>query len=255
VDAADPHAKDPLALDVHCHILPAFDEGSRSPAESLLMARELASLGVRRVHATPHQFRFGNERARPEIEAGVDALRHELERAGVDLELVASAEYLYGERLFRAVETGEALISWATPGGGDERHVLIELPLRDPVVGVESLGRRLLRAGLRPVMAHPERVRSVMADAARTTAWGAAGWEFQLDLLSLSGTYGRDVRATAERLVEAGLYAFVGSDLHRSVQLPDLVRAHERLRRDGLPARTVPLADAPDPVPPARRSR
>lgn len=253
---AAPTTSDVLALDVHCHILPGCDEGSRSAAESLLMARELSALGVRRVHATPHQFRFGHERALAEVEARVGETRREFERQGVALELVASAEYLYGERLFEAVEGGEALITWTTPDAETAvRHVLIELPLRDPVVGVESLARRLLRAGVRPVMAHPERVLSVIADPARTGLWRTAGWEFQLDLLSLAGTYGRDVRAVADRLLEAGLYDFVGSDLHRSVQLPDLVRAHERLRREGFPPRPQAPADDAAPNRLARRPR
>jgi len=251
---AAPPVLDVLALDVHCHILPGCDEGSRSAAESMLMGRELASLGVRRVHATPHQFRFGHERTAVDVETRVSETRRDFERHGISLELVASAEYLYGERLFEAVDAGEALITWTTPDA-DIRRVLIELPLRDPVVGVESLGRRLLRAGVRPVMAHPERVLSVIADSARTALWRAAGWEFQLDLLSLSGTYGRDARATAEQLLEAGFYDFVGSDLHRSVQLPDLVRAHERLRREGLPTRASLPANNSDPSRLARRPR
>ncbi len=246
-------ATDVLALDVHCHILPGCDEGSRNSAESLLMARELAALGVRRVHATPHQFRFGNERALADVGARVADTRRDLERNGVEIEVVPSAEYLFGERLFDAVEANETLITWTAPHRDAVRHVLVELPLRDPVVGVESLAKRLLRSGIRPVMAHPERVQSVIGDATRTTAWRAAGWEFQLDLLSLSGTYGRDVRATAERFLDAALYDFVGSDLHRSVQIPDLVRAHERLRRDGIPTRTPVPAAVPGPARPSSR--
>lgn len=251
---AAPPTTDPLALDVHCHILPGCDEGSRSLAESVLMARELAALGVRRVHATPHQFRFGNARTLADVEARVGDTRRELERNGVDLEVVASAEHLFGERLFEAIEAGEALITWTTPLAADVPRVLIELPLRDPVVGVESLARRLRQAGIQPVMAHPERVQSVIGDPGRTSAWRAAGWEFQLDLLSLADTYGRDVRATAERLLAAALYDFLGSDLHRTVQLPDLVRAHERLRRDGMPRRTPAPEASPRPTRSASRT-
>lgn len=254
MDTSAPRAVDILALDVHCHILPGCDEGSRSAAETLVMARELAALGVRRLHATPHQFRFGGERTLADIEARVEATRADLARNGVELEVRASAEYLFGERLFDAVGAGEPLITWTSSETDDTRHVLVELPLRDPVIGVDGLARRLLDSGVRPVMAHPERVQAVIGDPGRTAAWRAAGWRFQLDLLSLAGTYGRDARATGERLAEAGLYDFVGSDLHRAVQLPDLVRAHERVRREGLGARAT-AGSGSDPLRPARRSR
>ena len=52
----------------------------------------------------------------------------------------------------------------------------------------------------------------------------------QLDLLSLAGAHGPAVQRTAETLLAAGAYAWVGSDLHRASQLEDLARAHAELR-------------------------
>ena len=41
-------------VDIHCHILPRFDDGSSSLDESLTMARMAAESGVTDIVATPH---------------------------------------------------------------------------------------------------------------------------------------------------------------------------------------------------------
>jgi tyrosine-protein phosphatase YwqE len=219
-----------LATDIHCHLLPGVDDGSRTLAESVVMARSLADMGVKRLSVTPHQFRFGLDWTPAQVAARVSEVRAELERHGISIELVPAAEHLFGERLLTAIERQVGLITWGASGETRRPNILVELPLRDPVVGVETVARLLVRHGLRPVMAHPERVESVIEDPSRLDPWQAAGWEFQLDLLALSGSYGRKAEQTAELLLDEGRYSWLGSDLHRSSQVPALERAHARLR-------------------------
>lgn len=46
--------------DMHCHILPGMDDGSRSTAESLAMLEASAAQGIRRIVATPHFYAMEN---------------------------------------------------------------------------------------------------------------------------------------------------------------------------------------------------
>ena len=118
-----------LATDVHCHLLPGLDHGSRNRAETMIMARALARLGVRQVHATPHQFRWGIELEPADVRARTALLQGWLEEGGVPLRVLPSAEHYYGERLLEAVEGGEALLSWpGVSADGPVEHVLVELP-------------------------------------------------------------------------------------------------------------------------------
>jgi len=228
-----------LQTDTHAHLIPGVDEGSRSLAETLIMARTLVELGVERVHLTPHQFRFGNDLRNEEIRERTAEVRQYLREAGLDLDLVPGAEYLFGERLLDALERSEELMTWAdvTPEGAAD-CVLVELPLREPVIGVRRASALFQVRGLQPVMAHPERVQALAALPRRILTWRDAGWRFQLDLLSLVGTYGRKPREMAHLFLEEGLYDFVGSDLHRSVQTMPLIRAHAVYRR-ARPARNA----------------
>ncbi len=220
-----------LHTDIHCHLLPGLDHGSRNRSETLIMAKALARLGVRRVHVTPHQFRFGNDLDPADVRARTVELQGWLDDAQVPLQVHPGAEHYYGERLLEAVDGGEELLTWpAVSEEGIGEYVLVELPLRDPVVGVSGLARRLAKRGIRAVMAHPERMLSVQHTPARVDAWINSGWRLQLDLLSLTGAYGRDSKRISRWLLERGSYAFTGSDLHRPMEIPALGKAHEVFR-------------------------
>ena len=199
------------------------------------MARALSRLGVRRLYATPHQFRFGCRWTQAEIDARVVGLGGDHRRAGITLDIVASAEHMYGEELVGRVERNEPMMTFEVPDAAerdrDRVALLVELPLRQPAIGVERLAERLRGRGILPIMAHPERVAAAVDRPDCIERWTAAGWTFQLDLLSLAGSYGRAPGMLARRLLAGGRYRWAGSDLHRSSQLADLEVAHAECRR------------------------
>lgn len=50
----------------------------------------------------------------------------------------------------------------------------------------------------------------------------AAGTRFQLNLTSLAGLYGTDIRKKAEALLRQGFYDYAGCDIHRMYTLAKL---------------------------------
>jgi len=216
-----------LAIDFHSHLMPGVDDGSRSPVETIAMARGLAELGVERVHLTPHQYKLENRFSLLSIQRNTDAVWHTLARAEIQIEVRRGAEYYYGEQLLDAIASGEELITFDHEG---EPQILIELPMNQPAVGVRQVGRALLRRGVRPVMAHPERTRGLSAEFDRILGWKEAGWKFQLNLLSLTGRHGQEAEHLAHAMVDEALYDCAGSDLHRPAQLAWLQEAHEAFR-------------------------
>jgi len=216
-----------LTVDLHTHLVPGADDGSRGPVETIVMARGLAALGVRRVHLTPHQFRYGNDFAPAELNDMPARVSAMLAAAGIALEVVAGAEYCCGERFARALESGEELCTFEH---GGRPHVLVEFPLDRPPAGVRRVAGALARRGIRPVLAHPERYASLGAGLDRMLSWNDAGWLFQLNLTSLAGAHGREAKRRARRLCALGRYAFAGSDIHRPWDLERVRRAHALLR-------------------------
>lgn len=223
-----------LRTDLHTHLLPGVDDGSRSPVETIAMARGLADLGVERVYLTPHNFKLSNRLSPLEVKRGADATWRTLARAGISLEVRAGAEYYYGEELLDALSRGEELITLDVDG---EAHLLVELPLNQRAIGVRRVGEAILRRGIRPVLAHPERTAGIADGIDRVHGWTDAGWRLQLNLPSLLGRYGAAAREIAHLLLRQGLYEFAGSDLHRPAELEDLRHAHAAFREltEGVP--------------------
>lgn len=77
---------------------------------------------------------------------------------------------------------------------------------------LQEILRRIKSRGYVPVLAHPERYMYIAR--AEYAQLKAEGVEFQLNLPSLSGLYGKHARAKAEWLRRRGFYEYMGTDVH-----------------------------------------
>jgi protein-tyrosine phosphatase len=211
-------------VDLHCHLLWALDDGCRSPDETLQAARALVACGYTDVAASPHvQLRYAGGDAR-QAEARLGEARALLAEAGVSLTLHAGGENMLDEAFLARVVAGE-------PRGMGEtgRFVLLEVPFLDPVPALPSVVAHLRARGVRPLLAHPERCAEFERPgrAAEVVRLGAA---LQMNLGSLTGRHGRPARKLAERILDEGLYAVAGTDLHAPQAADEWITdAHEVL--------------------------
>jgi protein-tyrosine phosphatase len=139
-------------IDLHCHILPELDDGSRDTADSLAMARQAAADGIGTVCATPH-IRHDHDVHIPEIATRVAGLQRVLDAEGVPVEILAGGELaqtaaealtLDDLRLVSLGGKGGWVLLEPAPGPIDER-------LRETVKHLTD------RCGARVIVAHPER--------------------------------------------------------------------------------------------------
>jgi protein-tyrosine phosphatase len=202
-------------IDTHCHLLAGVDDGPRTDAEALRLARKLVAEGVTTVLCTPH---FSDQFPTPAVvaEERHERLRNELGLVGIELETSLAAEL----SVSRALETAPDRLESRAFGGG--RH-LLELVRDTPLGAAHDVCARLGAVGLVPVLAHPERCAAVQADPGLLDDAKAAGALVQVVAPSLSGRMGNDVWASAWHLVESGLADLVASDAHRvSANSPQL---------------------------------
>ncbi|HUM10365.1 MAG TPA: CpsB/CapC family capsule biosynthesis tyrosine phosphatase [Myxococcaceae bacterium] len=193
-------------VDLHCHLLPGVDDGARTLEDALEMARALVEVGVCTVAVSPHA-RAGFAPAEVCLERLVE-LRRALTAAAVPLTLELGAENALVEDGF--------LESLGTPAARPVHqgpYVLVELPYAAPVPALPTLVFRMMRKGVIPLLAHPERCLELQRPgrAAEVVALGA---RLQLDIGALSGRYGPVARRTARTLLDDGLYAVAATDLH-----------------------------------------
>jgi protein-tyrosine phosphatase len=135
-----------------------------------------------------------------------------------------ASEHFFDDVVFGRLVRGEGL---AYPGGGS---ALVELgqgafPLRLPHRFFD-----LRRAGIVPVLAHPERYEPVWRDDACLDPLLDAGAHLLLDVCALIGKYGRAPQRAAEKLLESEAYEAACSDSHRPSDVDQVVRSIDRLR-------------------------
>jgi protein-tyrosine phosphatase len=228
-------------IDVHCHILPGVDDGPRTLAESVAMARQAQADGITVVCATPH-IRADHDVRIAELAGRVRAVNEAVEGDGLAVRIASGGEVAEET----ALTLTDAELRAVTLGGG-ARWLLLE-PRPGPLAGtLDAVVSALAARGLRSVVAHPERhAGEDLGD--RLAALVDAGALVQLTaaLLTDPGA-GPPMLALAAR----GLVHVLGSDAHhpafgRRVELSQgLARLREAPRvRDhlGWIAQTAPAA-------------
>ena len=201
-----------IMKDRHSHILYGVDDGVKTAEESVQLLDWLEGLGLGELWLTPHVMEdipnsSGSLRARF---SELDAMWHGKTR------LHLAAEYMM-DNLFGARLEAEDLLLM------EDDMVLVETSTWEPPYNMDETLDRILKAGLRPVLAHPERYRYMdMKDYGKMTDRGVL---LQLNIPSVLGAYGDRVQRKAERLLSDGMYTFSGSDCHSFRMLASLYSA------------------------------
>jgi protein-tyrosine phosphatase len=211
-------------VDLHCHWVAAIDDGARTLDEGLAMLSGLHQIGFDQVVATPHMRpgMFDNDRA--SLERAFGAMQQTLSAASTRLPAVhLASEHFFDDVIFGRLMRGEAL---PYPGG---KSVLVEFGPAAFPLRVQHRMFDLCRAGLVPVLAHPERYEPVWRDDACLDPLLDAGAMLLLDVCALVGKYGRAPQRAAEKLLEDDAYEAACSDAHRPSDVEGVARAIERL--------------------------
>lgn len=197
-------------IDIHCHILPAFDDGSTCMAESLAMAKMAVSSGVSGIVTTPH---FPGEpasvwRLKPLLER-FRMLEAALLEERIPLKLHLGAEVLCMPQTPAMAERR------ALPTIGDTDYILVEFDFGESGGYMTQMLDALRCNGYKPVVAHPERYDAVQQDPVLCRLWSEKiGCILQLNKGSLLGTFGSRVQGTSHFLIDHGLAHLVASDAH-----------------------------------------
>lgn len=199
-------------VDLHSHILAGIDDGPADLEESIGVARDAAADGVRTLAATPHLRRDHPSVPLHDLARRCVALNEQLERASIDLHVVAGGEVdiLWGQEAtpadIRAASFGQR--------GSD---LLLETPYGPLPPAFEELVFRLSAQGLRLLLAHPERSPTFQRDPGRLAALVQRGVLVQVTAGSLAKADKRSAsRRLALNLVEHGLAHVIASDAHTS---------------------------------------
>jgi len=204
-----------LTTDIHSHLIPGIDDGSKSMEESMTLLRGMEALGYTKVITTPHIMIDAYQNTPKIIKKGLNDLRSAAKQSGINIEIEAGAEYYLDEGLFDHLQSGDVM---SIAG----KYFLFETSYISKPIQMEEMIFQISSAGYIPVLAHPERYRYIKDPQKEFGRFKELGVLFQVNLNSFGGHYGKGAKTHAEYLSKNGLIDFLGSDVHHKKQVETL---------------------------------
>lgn len=196
-------------IDIHCHILPDFDDGASNLEEALEMARMAYFSGVTDIIATPH-FRGEPESVekRQLINLRYRELAAALRQNEIPIRLYPGAEILC------LPDTPELAAQRQLPTLSGTNYILTEFYFDESFAFMDGMLEELAGCGYRPVVAHPERYGAIQHDPYLLKRWSRLGYALQLNKGSILGAFGSRPEQAANEILAMGLADMFASDAH-----------------------------------------
>jgi tyrosine-protein phosphatase YwqE len=203
-------------IDIHSHLLPNIDDGSKSLEESTVLIKRLVSYGINNFVVTPH-IMDGVWNNTPEvINNKLFELTNYLKTQEIQgVKIRAAAEYMIDTNFEKLLNKKELLTI-------KDNFILIELSYFNPPINLKEILFNIQIAGYQPILAHPERYNFYHSNYNEYFKLKELGCLFQLNLLSLSQHYGSKITKIAKRLLKDNLIDFTGTDTHNLHHLDTL---------------------------------
>lgn len=206
----------PIVTDIHSHILPGIDDGSPDIDTSLILIDGLMKLGIKQSIATPHIIGDLYRNDATSINNSLSLLKETLKEKQIDFKVSAAAEYMLDAYFLELLSTKIPLLTVK------DNLVLTEFSYADKPYSVEQIVFAIITEGYQPILAHPERYGYYHNDFKQYNFLNELGFLLQVNLLSLTGYYGKPAAKAANYLIKNNLASFVGTDLHHERHLDAL---------------------------------
>lgn len=211
--------------DIHSHIIPGVDDGSKDMEMSLKMLRVAQGNHISRIILTPHN--------KPHMKnASVDVLKEkkkELERVidenKLNIKLFLGTEIYYRDGVEDLLDEGEVCTM------ADTDIVLVEFSPTDEYSYIRRSLSKLQDYGYQPILAHIERYANITSKkTVRARELSESGVFLQLNAGSVMGDFGRETAKFCKLVLKSGLADFIATDAHREVgRAPEMQECAEYL--------------------------
>jgi len=197
-----------LKNDIHSHLIPGIDDGSPDMETTIILLKKFIDLGYKKVITTPHVMSDYYKNNPEIILSGLNNVRKEIKKQNLNIEIEAAAEYNLEPEFEKLLDDGK-LLSF-----GAEKFLLFELSFFDEPLRLNETIWKMIEKGFRPVLAHVERYGYWHNNYDKIEEMINRGVKLQLNIGSVTGAYGPEVKKFAERLIKNEIIDFVGSDCH-----------------------------------------
>lgn len=189
-------------IDLHSHLLPGVDDGSKSVEQSVAVLGQLRLQGVTGICLTPHLLAsHASAGIPPKHQQAWESLAPVVPEG---ISIYRGAEIML-DRPLEAVVAHDRRITL-----NGTRYILVEFPRLVAAQTVEQALALVVAIGLVPLLAHPERYKCCSVESARR--WKSLGSLLQVDGPTLLSPRPRGARA--RELVQHGLADIAAGDNH-----------------------------------------
>ena len=196
-----------LGCDIHSHLIPSIDDGSKEIEESVKMISELHQLGYNKIITTPHIMGDFYKNTPEIILSGLEKVKQALKQENIPVELSAAAEY-YLDYDFEKKLDEEKLLTFGN------NYLLFEVSYMNPPDNLHHIIFKMQTLGYKPVLAHPERYNFWHTEFEKYESFIDKGVLLQMNINSLTGYYSIPTKRIAEQLIDKNMISFLGTDCH-----------------------------------------
>ena len=206
----------PPLVDIHCHLLAGLDDGPRSLDQALVMCALARSQGVQLMAATAHHsVRWPVMPG--QIRQATAELRRALEVSANPVKVFPVAEVMAAPETVASWRAGE-LLTVADRG----QFLLLEMP-HGLFVDLRPIVCALRQAGVRVILAHPERHLDLLHIPGLVEDLIADGVLVQVSAASVTDPHNRADGLALKRWFRRGIVHLLGSDGHSPGRRPPLL--------------------------------
>ncbi len=195
-------------LDIHSHIIPNIDDGSKNIDMSMEMIKIAADDGIDNIIATPHYCTGCYEKNYEYIESYVKYLNKLAKEHELNIKI------LPGQEVFIDNYTLDYLRQGIIGPLNESKYMLVEFNMAEFDESIMDILYELRIIGIEPIIAHPERYIYIVENPLFINKFVEEQYHFQINSGSITGLFGKKVERTAEILIQHGICSFVASDAH-----------------------------------------
>lgn len=214
-------------IDIHAHLIPGVDDGSKNVEDTFTMFDEAKKVGFTDIILTSHYLTDYYETKIEELVFWKDKLQEVLDKSNKNLKLHSGMEVYISEDLDKLIKENKLLML------ANSKYILIELPMSTEVKYLEHIIYFLESIGIKFILAHPERYKSIQKDPNIVEEYIEKGCLIQCNYGSILGQYGKETKKTIKTLLKKNLVHFMGSDCHRKdgiyLEIPKAVKKIEKI--------------------------
>lgn len=214
-------------IDVHAHIIPGIDDGSKSNAETLAMLGQAYEAGIRTVIATPHFSKGFCHYEKEDVQKYCKALeKYVKQHIAPDFRIFIGQEILYNEHSLEQIQKGQVI-----PLAGS-RYILLEFEPNIPYMEMFRALREIAMTAYYPVLAHVERY-VCLREKGRVEEIKNLGVQIQMNYAHVDGKWHDKNVQWCRKALKAGLVDMMGTDMHDAVEKgPRVEKAVEWMQKN-----------------------